>query len=149
MSTSFSTVRRLQRALLGDSDSRAYRYTDDVLNEHIRLAVTILDDPNIVENGETEVFTNDLSNKDKMVVSLRSALNIISPQPDYFQHRSAVLSVSRKGGVDALRKHLTDLLLDVENGGTKFAVSVDYSMDALINEINRTINSLDTALSAS
>lgn len=148
MATSFSSIRRLQRAFLGDSDSRKYRYTDDVLNEHIRVMTTILDDSSIVEDGETETFTTDLSNKNKLRIAIRSSLNVIAPQADSFSHKSPVFAVSRKGGIDALRRHLTDLLFDIENGGRKFACAVDYSMDALVNEAIRNIESLDHALSS-
>lgn len=149
MATSFAQIRQLQRALLGDADFRAYRFSDDILDAHTRLAITILDEPGIVEDSDSGEFSEDLSNKNKMRVAIRSALSIIAPMDNEFSHRSPVFAVSRKGGVKALTSTLKELLLEIESGGTRFAVSVDYSIDALVNELHRRLDSITQALARS
>lgn len=141
MATSFETIRNFIRVALMDYDSTAYIYSDDILDGQIRL--TILDEALSLTESPSGQFTTDLTNTEKLVIALRSALRMLHATPNNFSYTGPVMSVRRVGGVDGLILQLEDMLELAEGG--KFAIQVDTDFDALVQNFNRFINAFATA----
>lgn len=149
MATTFEEIRDYVRPLVGDNDASAFRYSDSVLNQHIRLIIIRTDDADIVEDTEAnegeEAFTLTLDNKDKALLAYRVAQSLIVHLPKEFSYRTPVLSVTRKGITQELLSHLEDQIIKLENGGSSIAISSDHFIEALINGTQRFIDEFSAA----
>lgn len=141
MATAFIDLHDFIRNLVGDGGSACSMYTSDMLNSHIRLSILLLNDGDI-EEGSSGEFTLVLTNTQQLKVVLQSALNIINPLPDLFQHKGPVLAVTRRRDrrfVDSLQEKLDDLL------GGKFYMGTDTEFQALARSADRWLADFETA----
>lgn len=141
--TPFSEIRQFIRTVLGDYDSENLMYSDDVLNGHIRFFLLLEESGGLSEDGTTLTFTSELTNHQKALVALNSALNIISPNPDTFSYRNAILSVTRKG-YHQLRSSLTKLLDKINGGSLSIAYQTD--LEAMLRSPENFIRDFEIAL---
>ncbi len=126
-----------------DTDKDCYIYSDDALNQQINLTNLQLG----FEPDETnQSYQSDLTSKQKLRISIETALRILAGTPDTFEYKSPVLGVKRSRFKNDLVMQLNQMLFDSEGG--RFAVSVDTDFNALVQAFDRYCASLDTAESA-
>jgi hypothetical protein len=120
------------------------------LNSQIRLTILKFsssdDYSGEYDEGSSEYFSNDLTQKQKLSVSLNSAIRILRGNPDQFEWKSPVMTVKRKGGVHELAEKLQEMLSDAEGG--RFAINIDTDIDAIIQSFERYTHAIDRSLSA-
>lgn len=121
-------------------------YSDDALDSQIDLTALLLNDDAYASNGKE--FSNTLTAKQKAIVSLECAVRILCGLSDDFSWKSPVMFVSRKNMKRDLLDKLTELLDLARNGDSVFAISVDTDFDAIVQNVDRYIASLDNALTA-
>ena len=141
--TNFKVIRDFVRAILGDTDADCYQYSDDVLNQNIRLTLLCYPDATVIEDGSLAVFTTVLSTKNKGLLSYMVAKGVIAPIDDHFSYKTPVISVVRKGGIKQLHSHIENKIGKI-NGGA-FALSSDTDLEALINGTERFLDEFSTA----
>ena len=142
MATEFKTIRDFVRPVLGDTDAQRLLYSDNTLNQHIRLLILKEDDPEIQEGAEGE-FATALTAKQKALTVYRTARSVLSGQPDEFSYKGPVMSASRKGGVLQLLAYIDRQISDIEGGETM--VLYDTELDALLNGAYRFMQDLSDA----
>lgn len=142
MATSFETIRDYIRAALLDTNSEQFIYTDEALNSQIRFSILVFND-DAYQEGALEEFSDDLTQLEKAVFSLRTAIRILSGLPDDFAYKSPVLTVSRKRQKADLLSHLQTLLDDALGG--QFAIAIDTDFAAIVQGFDRFWNSYDHA----
>lgn len=144
MATTFESLRAFVRHALLDSDPAVLKYSNSLIDGHIRLQIMELDEDALTESSEgSGEFTETLSNKNKVRMILKTVLSIITPQDDHFSYKTPILSVVRKGGVSQLRSEIERRLTKVEGG--MIAISSDTDLQAMINGVERYCNELGTA----
>lgn len=145
MATPYTDLHPYIRAVLGDTDSSMYRYSDSVLNQQIDLAVLVLADPTITKAvGSSPLsFAQDLGANQQGMVIFKAARNIVAPQPDEFSYRTPVLSVVRKGQSRQLLLHIDTIIGELE-GGSIYLRS-DGELTALTNAVERFDDNLTDA----
>lgn len=146
MSTSYREIRNFIRSFLGDFDSSCFTYTDAILNSQIDLVIAELDDVDIAFGtllGKEPYFATDLTNKNKVRIAIRVALNIIAPQPEVFSYSTPVVSVRRQRGGDKLYFYLKEKLDEVE--GNTLVIETDTDIDAFFNYFTRFADDLNNA----
>lgn len=103
MSTPFSELYQLVRAVIGDNDVDFQSYSDDVIEQHFTLLS--------LEHSEWPLDSidqfADLTSLEKARVVLHAAHALIGPAPNNFSYRTPILSVARTGGINGT-------LLDIE-----------------------------------
>lgn len=143
MATEVKEVRDFVRTVLGDSDSQRLLYSDATIDGHIKLLLIKENDHEIQVSPVPGEFTNDLTPTQKALTIYRTALSILSGQPDQFFYKSPVMSVSRKGGVLQLIAFINKQIADLQ-GGT-IALAYDTELDAMINGSWRFLQDLQAA----
>lgn len=141
MSTGFSEIRDFIRSAVMDLDANCYRYSDAILNAQIRLSILNLDESTYTEVS-SETF-NDLSNKEKAILVLQTAVHLVANIPDTFEHKSPVMQVKRKGISSVLLASLQARLDGLTSGS--FFVESDTDFNALVKGPDRYINDIDNA----
>lgn len=144
MATSFSDLHSGVRHILGDTDPIVKVYSNDVIDEHIRLVILFENDATLLENGSTKEFTTTLSGTQKAIVILKSAQSIVAPTPDEFSYKSPVLSVRRKGAMSRLWSYLDGQIRELEGGS--FPVESEGELAAYLNGLSRFSDEQDDAL---
>lgn len=144
MSTSFESIRSYIRSAVMDVDADCYIYSNDILNNQIRFTTLKLDDE--AYNEVSSETMGDLTNKQKAILVLETAIHLISSSPDTFEHKTPVLHVKRKGGATALISSLQSKLDEISGGA--FFIESDTDFDALIQGANRYLADLSRADSA-
>lgn len=145
MSTTFAEIRSYVRTVVGDFNAMVPMYENDAIDSQIRLVILVLNVTDIQE-GLTGEFTDDLTSSEKAKVIFRTALGLIAPRESEFSYKSPVLSVTRKGGTARLYQYLMDLLLGIDSGGNRFAISSETDLVAMINGANRFLNEYSDAV---
>lgn len=154
MGTPFRIIRKFIRAALLDNDKDAFLYSDEALDDQIRFSNLTLD-----ENGShsevmgtededhgTGSFTHTLTNQQVLILTIKTAIRILTGVPDNFVYQSPVLSVSRRGGTHSLLLSLRALLDEVEGGG--FAIAIDTDFNALTQGFQRYYNGVSQSTTA-
>lgn len=147
MATSFSEVRQYIRAALMDTDSSMPLFSDDALTSQIRLTILSLlsnGKTEYQENGSSMNFIRDLSPKQKVIVSITSAIRVLSSLPESFSYASPIMKVSRNNPKAFLLLELEGMLSSVE-GGT-FVIKSDSDIDAIVNGTIRYSEAIDSAI---
>ena len=136
MPTTFDEVRAFVRAITGDSDIQNYVYSDDALNQHIRLQIFGLNETLVQEDGLSQVFTQTLVGRSQAILAYRVARGLVSATPDYFQYSNPVMSAARRGGSRQLISHCEMMLSDLEPGGF-LALKEDNEIFAYLTQVER------------
>lgn len=145
--TSISTILFYIRAALQDFDSENRLYSDEALEQNVSLTVlglsfdpeTGVENTDYAQDGDGN-FIADLTSKQKVIVSLKTAIRILSGNPAEFSYKSPVISVSRKfsktqiGLIDSLQE-----MLDAAEGG-RFSIETDTDFNAVIQGFDRFLN---------
>lgn len=142
MATTFESIRGLIRAAVLDLDCESYQYSNQVLNQQIRLTTTLLN-YSYTESPE-ESFVEDLTAVAKATIALNIAIRLLLGNSSEFSYKTAVLSVTRKNNQQSRLVAFLQGLLDGISGG-KFAIAVDTDFDALLQGFDRYINSINIA----
>jgi hypothetical protein len=137
MATSFDDVHGFVRPILGDVNSQNYRYAQSTLDAWLRLAIITEDKAGIQENGTSRTFTEDVSNKDQAILAYSVARGIISGTPDFFQYRTPVMTVARKGASQQMISHIDRQLGDLRGVGGFLALQEDNEIKASLNWYDR------------
>lgn len=145
MATSFKSLHTLIRAVLGDSDSQVLIYSDCVLDSHIRLRILTDNNQEAQEDGDSAIFTRDLTAQQKALLVIKVAKAIIAPSPDSFSYRNAVHAVSRRGGTLQLLSYLDEQLELLESDGY---IKFDSEITAMINGALRFYNNYSEAMTS-
>jgi hypothetical protein len=152
MGTTYKTIRKFIRAALLDNDKDRFLYTEEVLDAQIELSNLYLDvngSHAVGTNSDgdpTGFYINDLTNQQVLILTIKTAIRMLSGVPDNFTYQSPVISVSRRGGVQTLINSLQLLLADVEGEG--FAIAIDTDLNALTQGFQRFYNGLAQSASA-
>lgn len=147
MPTTFEQIRAYVRTIIGDTNPIVPMYTNEILDGQIRFVILTINSDDIQE-GVSGEFTDDLTASEKAKVSLRVALGLVAPRESEFSYKSPVLSVTRKGGTNRLYQYLMDLLLGIDTGGNRFAISSETDLEAMLNGANRFLNEYTDAVSS-
>lgn len=145
MATSFDDVHSQIRVILGDVDSQNYRYAVTTLDEWLRLIVTAEQNAGIQENGTSRVFTEDLSKVDQAILAYSVARGIISGTPDFFQYRTPVMTVARKGASQQMLSFIDRQLANLQGVGGFLALYEDNEIAAAWNWFDRFWNDFEDA----
>ena len=123
MSTPFSDLYNPMRTLLGDIGEFP-AWSDAQLDLGISAAL-------LSEDGYDEAtgtIVPDLATKtDKLRISLKSAIALMSPSSGKMSYRTPVLSVSREDGRSGHLGYLEELLRELDNGS--FAIDSEDEWD--------------------
>lgn len=144
MATAFITLYPLVRALLGDHDAQVRMYSDTVLDAQLRLRLLTDNDPVVLEDGTTRIFTTELTPVQKALLIYRMAKAILAPQADFFSYKTPVHSVTRRGHILSLRAYLDEQLELLEGGSA--LLRYDSDLDAMIHGSTRYLSDLNAAL---
>lgn len=137
MATTFDSVHIYTRTILGDKDSQNYRYATTTLDTWLRLEIIRRQDAGVQEDGSSRQFTTDLSSVDQAILAYRVARGIISGTPDFFQYRTPVMTVSRKGASKQMLSYIDRQLSDLEGVGGFLALQEDNEIAASWNWYDR------------
>lgn len=135
MATTFEEIRSYVRVILGDDDSQNYVYTDEALNQHIRLQVYALQNSGVQEDGSSESFTQTLLGVTIAELAYRVSKGVISGTPDFFQYRTPVMSATRSGSARQLIDHCEQMIGDLQGGF--LALKEDNEIFALLSCVER------------
>ena len=147
MSTPFTAIYPLIRALLEDTNTERRTYSNEVLDQQIIFAATFIgvdDLTGLYDQTVALTFDGDLTKKQKLLLALEIATRIVGGRNTEFSHRSPILSVVRKGGrSDLLMKfdEMTRLL-----NGDDFVLETDTDLDTLFNQHSRLFFGINRAL---
>ena len=116
MATAFSDLYPAIRALVVDTNSSAYVFTDETIDEHIRLIIQTEEELSIEEDIGTSPpdFTEDVSLTNQVIVKLKAAISMISGVPNDFTYRSPVMLVRRKGLTNQVIANIQKILASIE-----------------------------------
>lgn len=129
MPTPYTEIREYVKSyLIGTvlSDFFASPNSDESLNANIRLTNLQYSYPMDVDG-----FVDDLTNQQKLIVSIKTALRYAASLPDEFSYKSPVTSATRKGMRDNFVMWLEDELNKAENGDGSFACDVMTGTQAI------------------
>lgn len=143
--TTFEEIRGFIRSAVLDSDCDNYRFSDNVLDQHIRFDIVTLNNDAYAESllvsGE---FNGILTSAQKGILSLRIAIRLLLGHSSEFSYKTPVLSITRKQSQQPRLVAFLQNLLDGLQGG-KFAIAVDTDFDALIQGFDRYLSSVNIA----
>ena len=135
MATTFEEIRVFVRAITGDSDAQNYVYSDDALNQHIRLQVYGADNAGVQEDSLSQSFTETLTGKVQSILAYKVARGLVSATPDYFQYSNPVMSAARRGGSKQLINHCEMMISELEGGF--LALKEDNEIFAYLTQLER------------
>lgn len=152
MATAFDEIAGFVRAVLGDTDSENFVYTQDAIEQHIRLLILtqngMLESASFLENPlSTGNFTGTLTAKAKVLCIFSVAKGLISPVPNFFSYRTPVQSASRSGHTLQLLAWIDENLSKLRGGS--FPISSDDELQAIILGPSRFWNQYNAALAKS
>jgi hypothetical protein len=147
MSTPFTAIYPLIRALLEDTNPEKLTYSNEVLDQQITFGATFIgvdDVTGLYDQTTPLTFDGDLTKKQKLLLALEIATRIVSGKSQEFSHRSPILSVTRKGS-------RSDLLLKFDEmtrllNGDDFVLETDTDLDTLLNQHDRLFYGINRAL---
>lgn len=138
----FSELYSTVRTLLGDVGAIPV-YSNAQLDMGISLAVMQEDSYDEGLVGPDKAITPDIANKtDKLRISVRSAITLISPQSGASSYRTKVLSITRENSRNAHLGYLLSLLRDLEEG--KFVVASETEWDLIIRGTTDAVSKLQS-----
>lgn len=131
MATPYSEIREYVKSfLIGTilSDFFASPNSDESINLNIRTTN--------LSHGfplETDGFVDTLTDQQKLIISIKTALRFASSLPNEFSYKSPVTNATRKGMRDWLVMYLQDELNKAENlDGGSFACDVMTGIQAIM-----------------
>lgn len=148
------------RALLGDyglEDPSDPDYSNAVLNQHINMALALINDDSLDSVEVAEVppsegipgtpadwaFTTDLPRGKRAAIALKAARTVIAPEGTDFAYKTPVHSVTRKGGAQALRLFIDQALVQLE--GRRLAIATQTDLEAILGYPARFLSDLQEA----
>jgi len=101
----------MMRAVLDDTDSQAYVYSNEALDQHVELNALLMgletDANGIVGSVERSVFS---------LIFLKSCESILVGVSDSFSYKGPVISGSRSGGVAKTLSWITNAIRAIDAG---------------------------------
>jgi hypothetical protein len=120
------------RALTFDTNTDKYRNDDHVIARYISTIIPSLSF-DISFNFREFTFNRLMNSKQKLEISCRASLIILSGMPSYFHYKTPVMTATRRYDTGLLIQKIEDLLQS-STGSKKFASSSYDEIKKLAND---------------
>lgn len=138
MATQFSDLYPLIRALVDDTDSEAYYYSNPVLDSHISLQAMATGDATLAFTGTT--FDNEITNIQKVIITANVAKALVSMMLSEFSYKTPVMTAKRKRTIPLTLVMLDNLLAEASGG--KILAIEEGEIEAIVKFPERLISEL-------